>query len=59
VNHCIKITMKKLTIEIEIETEDTHEFIYALQHAIKEIEKGCTTIDLRNEDIENGYCEIK
>lgn len=49
--------MKKLTIKVE--TEDTHELINALQYAIKQIEKGNTTIDLRNEDIESGYCKIE
>lgn len=55
--------MKTLKIELEIENtkenENNHEFVYALQEAIKQIEKGYTTIDLRNESIENGYCNIK
>lgn len=49
--------MKKLTITLE--TEDTHEIIIALEFAIRQIEMGYTDIDLRNEDIESGYCEIE
>lgn len=55
--------MKKLTIELEIEdtkeNEDNHEFVYALEEAIKQIEEGYSSGDLRNEDIENGHWEIK
>jgi len=47
--------MKKLTIELE--AEDIHEFIYALQYAIKKIEEGYLSVDLRNEDVD-GSCDI-
>lgn len=49
--------MKKLTLELETK-KDEKEFVYALQEAIKQIENGYTSGDLRNEDIEEGFWEI-
>ena len=52
--------MKKLTMELEIEkNKDNHEFIYALQEAIRQIENGYKGGDLRNEGIKQGYWIIK
>jgi len=53
---------KKLKLEIELENnsenKNNHEFIYALKEAIKQIEIGYSSGNLRNEDIDNGYWEI-
>ena len=53
---------KELKLELSTESNsqdnNNHEFIYALQEAIKQIENGYSSGDLRNEDIESGYWEI-
>lgn len=48
----------ELSIENNSENKNNHEFIYALQEAIKQIETGYSSGNLRNEDIESGYWKI-
>ena len=46
------------TLKIEIEAEDTNDFAEALEYASKKIREGYSMIDLSNENIQYGACEI-
>ena len=45
-------------LKLELQAEDTIQFVYALEHLAKKIEEGYTSVDLVNESIKKGSCEI-